>query len=164
MKKLTLTILLLLSGMAMSENLIKEESFHLKLPDGWSLVDTSSEEGLWVYQSSSGDERLTVSIKYFTNEPEISQIKESIGSYISIRKQSSTEMHQDISISPDEFKEYATAFTNTFMEKGPKDRLAANKTIATKVGIANFYYESYQDPKAFVQKVKVILSTTGFAS
>lgn len=164
MKKIILATLLLLSGIAMSETLIKEESFHVKLPDGWSLMDESSDEGLWVYQSSSGDERLTVSIRYFTNEPEIGQIKESIDAYIAIRKQTSTEMHQGISISPDEFKEYPAAFTNTFMEKGPKDRFAANKTIASKVGVANFYYESYQDPKAFMENVKVILSTTGFAS
>ncbi|MCE2570944.1 hypothetical protein [Motilimonas eburnea] len=148
----------------MSETFIKEDSFHVKLPDGWSLIDSSPDAGLWVYQSSSGDERLTISIKYFTNEPEINQIKESIDVYTAIRKQSSTGIHQDISISPDEFKEYPNAFTNIFMEKGPIDRLAANKTIATKVGIANFYYESYQDTKAFMQQVKVILSTTGFAS
>ncbi len=73
-------------------------------------------------------------------------------------------MHSSISISPDEYKEYPAAITNMFLEKGPEDRKAANKTIATKVGIANFYYESYEEISAFMEKLKSILANTGFAS
>ena len=65
---------------------------------------------------------------------------------------------------PDELKEHPSAITNIFMEKGPGNRMAANKTIATKVGIANFYYESYEGSHEFIEKVQLILSTTGFAS
>ncbi len=70
----------------MAETLIKEESFHVKLPDNWSHIDTSDEEGVWVYQSSDGNERLTVSIMYFTKTPSFREIKESIEAYVDIRK------------------------------------------------------------------------------
>jgi len=148
----------------MAETQINEETFHIKLPEKWTLIDRSEEEGLWVYQSATGDERLTVSIKYFTTEPSFSEIKESIEAYVDIRKEASSDMYSSVSISPDEIKEYPAAITNTFIEKGPEERRAANKTIATKVGIANFYYESYEDTQTFIQKVKSILATTGFAS
>ena len=164
MKKIILLSLLILSSISMADTLIKEESFHVKLPDNWSLIDSSGKEGLWIYQSSNGDERLTVSIKYFTKSPSFGEIEESIESYVSIRKKLSSEMHTGISISPDEYKKYPAAITNTFLEKGPKDRKAANKTIASKVGIANFYYESYENGKAFMEKLNSILSSTGFAS
>lgn len=165
MGKMILATLSLLSSMSMAKTLIREESFHVTLPDDWSLIEPSEiNGGIWVYQSSDRAERLTVSIKYFTETPSFREIRKSIKTYVSIRKKSSSEIHANISISPDEFKEYPAAITNTFVEKGPEARKAANKTIATKIGIANFYYESYEDGKAFVEKLRSILSTTGFAS
>lgn len=152
------------SGITMAETLIKEESFHVRLPDNWTKIQGTSDNIAWIYQSSNGNERLTVSIHYFAKEPSLNEIKKSIESYILIRQKSSSEINSGISISPDELKEYPAAITNIFFEKGPKNRNAANKTVATKVGIANFYYESYEENSDFKEKVKTILSTTGFAS
>ena len=138
--------------------------FNVELPNNWALISHSKEELRWVYQSSLGESRLTVSVLYYTAEPTHKQQEKIVKDFITARKQQTQIIDPSVSFNSDKLQEHPTGWVARYTEVSKKNRFAKNKTIATRIGVANFYLESFDDLKTFEYLSKEILSTTGFSS
>lgn len=138
--------------------------FRVEIPDSWKLVSYSSEENLWTYESNDGNHRITVSILYYSKEPTHTQQGQFLVDFITTRQEQSSKVTTSTNFSETEIKEYETAWVAKFNEISTKGRLATNKAISSRVGIANFYFESFSNSEVHEEISEKILSTTGFAS
>lgn len=138
--------------------------FSVDIPDSWRLESYSKEGGLWVYESEDGKHRLSVSILYYSKEPNHSQQSEFLAEFVKTRKEQPSKLVSGTNFTEVVTKEYEGAWVAKFSEGSPNGRFAVNKSISSRIGIANFYFESFSSGKVHEEISDRILSTTGFAS
>jgi hypothetical protein len=138
--------------------------FKVDIPESWALVTYSAEENLWAYESNDKSHRLTVSIHYYSQEPDHYQQGQFLDDFLKIRQEEASKIANDIKFTKIEIKDYKSAWVAKFNESSSTNRLATNKSISTKIGIANFYLESFSNSINHEKTSSKILSTTGFAS
>ena len=162
MKKLIVLIVGLLIGIS---SMAQEQiDFKVDIPEHWKMVTFAEEENLWVYESSDENHRLTVSVLYYSEEPTHIQQRQFLGDFLNTRQGQSSKIARDIKFSETETKEYQTAWVAKYSEFSSNGRIATTKSISSKVGIANFYLESFSTEDVHENISKTILSTTGFSS
>jgi len=143
MKKIVGVILLMFSFGASADTTINEEFFRLVLPGKWLLIEKSKDENLWVYQSKSGKEQISVSILPYSKTPSHSEKKQFLEDYINIRKDRELAITKYAAkIFNEKIKEYPTGYGYSYDMDGPGNRKVSNKAISNSFGIGNFYYES----------------------
>ena len=143
MKKFIGVILLMFSFGASAETTINEELFRLVLPGKWVLIEKAKDENIWVYQSKSGKEQISVSIYSYTKAPSHDSKKQFLEDFIKTRKEQEMSITKNASkIANEKINEYPTGFGYSYDIDGPGDRKASNKAISNSFGIGNFYYES----------------------
>lgn len=138
--------------------------FRVEVPDSWELVSYSAEENLWAYESKDGSHRLTVSILYYSKEPNHAQQGEFLDDFIKTRQEQSSKIAPDVEFTEIATKEYESAWMAKYSETSSNGRFATSKAISSRIGIANFYFESFSSSAAHEEISSKILSTTGFAS
>jgi hypothetical protein len=142
----------------------EQEDFKVDIPDSWKLAHYSEEERLWVYQSDDGEHQLSVSILYYSQEPTHEQQAQFLDDFLKARREWTSQAIARTEFSEVELTKYNSAWVAKFSEISGNGRFAVNKAISTKVGIANFYFESFSARQVHEEISDKILSTTGFAS
>ena len=155
-----------ITSLLLSTTSIAQEQvdFKVDVPQSWKLVTYSESEKLWVYESNNRNHRLTVSILYYSEEANHAQQGQFLEEYLVTRKEQSSKIAPGLTFSEVELKEYETAWVSKFNEASINGRLTTNKAISSRIGIANFYFESFSSHATHEEVSSKILSTTGFAS
>lgn len=153
-------------GLILSVSSMAQEQvdFRVEIPDSWKLISHSAEETLWAYESNDGKHRLTVSVLYYSSEPSHAQQGEFLNDFLKTRQQQSSKIADGITFDETKINEYEGAWVAKFTEFSTSGRVATNKAISSRIGIANFYFESFTNSKTHEEASSHILSTTGFAS
>ena len=138
--------------------------FKVDIPNSWKLVSYSAKERLWAYESNNGNHRLTVSILYFSKEPTHAQQNQFLNEFLKTRQEQSSKLISNSKFTEIEVNEYSSAWVAKFNEISPDGRFATNKAISSRIGIANFYFESFSSNAIHEELSNKILSTTGFSS
>ncbi|TRY16093.1 hypothetical protein [Shewanella hanedai] len=156
----------LIAGLIFGATAVAHEQvdFRVAIPDTWKLVSYSTEENLWTYESHDGSHRLMVSVLYYSQETNHSQQGQFLNDFIKTRQEQSSKIETDIQFSETEIKEYEAAWVAKFKESSSKGRFASTKVISSKIGIANFYFESVSSSTFHEEVSDEILATTGFSS
>jgi hypothetical protein len=142
----------------------EQVDFKVVVPASWKLITYSAEENLWAYESVDGNHQLTVSILYYSKEPTHIQQGQFLTDFLKARQKQSSKIGVAINYSEIDINEYESAWVAKFNEASLNGRIATNKAISSKIGIANFYFESFSSSEVHDKISSEILSTTGFAS
>jgi len=159
-------IIVLIVGLLFGASSIAQEQidFNVDIPESWKLVTYSSDENLWAYESKDGSHRLTVSILYYSEEPAHAQQRKFLDDFLRTRQEQSSKVATEIKFTEVDLKEFKAAWVSKYNEVSSNGRFATNKTISSRIGIANFYLESFSNSAVHEEIRNKILSTTGFAS
>ncbi|WP_367154902.1 hypothetical protein [Methylomonas sp. HYX-M1] len=138
--------------------------FKVNIPDSWKLVTYSADDNLWAYESNDGNHRLTVSVLYYSKEPAHAQQRQFLDDFLKTRQEQSANIATNVNFSEIAVQEHKSAWVAKYNETSPNGRIATTKAISSKIGIANFYLESFSTYESHEEVSNIILSTTGFAS
>ena len=142
----------------------EQADFKVDIPDSWKLAYYSDEDRLWVYKSNDGKHQLSISILYYSQEPTHEQQAQFLEDFIQVRREESSEAIERTEFSEVELSEYKSAWVAKFKEISSNDRFATTKAISSRIGIANFYFESFSTKYVHEEISVEILSTTRFSS
>ncbi len=164
-KKVFISIAFMIPALVTANTQIAEEDFEVELPGEWHKLNESEEgEGLYVYADSANQQRLTVSVLYFTGDTSQRQRRDVIDQFVEARRQSTSSVQPGTDLGAVELREFPSAHIATYEERGPDQHRATNKTICTSVGVFNFYYEAFLQQTEYEQNSTQLMSSTAVAT